>query len=258
MLIKKMKMLPPLKNAKISQPYGKSPLGLTGYYKKYGLAGHNGIDIYTFWGDNVYAAHDGTVLKLKENPFGFGRYVRLISEKKDGFYWVTYYGHLSEIKVITGQKVKAGDIIGLEGNTGACVTNKDGKYVPAQDTGDYTGTHVHFGVYKFSDPIPNTYQLNFSGKSYTAINYYNGYHGAIDPYPLIYGDAPDTKDMLKIIGDKSNNKQYVLGVDGKLRWIFNQYILQDLHDAGVINKLEVEWVDDVNKYDIINPWASIA
>ena len=248
----------PLKNPKIAQLYGKSPLGLTGYYKKYGLDGHSGIDIYTFWGDNVYAAHDGTVLQLKEDPFGFGRYVRLISEKTDGFYWLTYYGHLSELKVKSGQKVKEGDIIGLEGNTGACVTNKDGVYVPAQDTGDYAGTHLHFGVYKLSDPTPNTYQRNYGNGTYTIIDYYNGYHGAIDPYPLIYGKAPENNNMKKIILHKTTNRQYLVGDDNKLRWIFNETILKDLHNAGIINKNEVQEVDSLDEYEIVNPMASIA
>ena len=186
----------PLTNPKITQPFGGNPKGMDNYYNKYGLKGHNGIDLATFWGDKVYAAHDGNVLDLKEDPFGFGKYVRLISDKTEGFYWLTYYGHLSKINVKDGQRVKEGDIVGLEGNTGACLTNKKGVYVPAQDLGDYLGTHLHFGVYKLSDPIPNTFQVNFFGKTYTILNHNNGYRGGIDPYPLIFGKTPETKKTM--------------------------------------------------------------
>lgn len=100
---------------------------------------HNGDDI---WGSNpkIYceAWHDGTVVyagtsKLK-NPDGslggVGYYVDLRC-KIDGKWYVTRYGHMAEgsLKVKTGQKIEAGTILGIMGNTGASA-----------------GRHLHFEI----------------------------------------------------------------------------------------------------------------
>ena len=64
-------------------------------------------------------------------------------------------------------------------------------------------------------------------------------------------------NMLKIIGDKGSGKQFILGVDNKLRHIFNPTILHDLNNAGVINESEVNWQDNIDGYEISEPWAVI-
>ena len=68
------------------------------------------------------------------------------------------------------------------------------------------------------------------------------------------------KDMekLKIVGDKSSGKQYLKGEDGKLRWIFNTILLEELHNTGIVDKNEVHWVDSVSgEGEIVDPWAVI-
>jgi murein DD-endopeptidase MepM/ murein hydrolase activator NlpD len=100
---------------------------------------HNGDDI---WGSNpkIYceAWYDGTVVyagtsKLKNSDGsigGVGYYVDLRC-KIDGKWYVTRYGHMQEgsLKVKTGQKVEAGTILGIMGNTGASA-----------------GRHLHFEI----------------------------------------------------------------------------------------------------------------
>jgi murein DD-endopeptidase MepM/ murein hydrolase activator NlpD len=100
---------------------------------------HNGDDI---WGSNpkLYceAWHDGTVVyagtsKLKNadgSLGGVGYYVDLRS-KIDGKWYTTRYGHMAEgsLKVTTGQKIEAGTILGIMGNTGASA-----------------GRHLHFEI----------------------------------------------------------------------------------------------------------------
>jgi murein DD-endopeptidase MepM/ murein hydrolase activator NlpD len=100
---------------------------------------HNGDDI---WGSNpkIYceAWHDGTVVyagtsKLKNadgSLGGVGYYVDLRC-KIDGKWYTTRYGHMVEgsLKVKTGQKVEAGTILGIMGNTGASA-----------------GRHLHFEI----------------------------------------------------------------------------------------------------------------
>ncbi|MGP1514923.1 MAG: peptidoglycan DD-metalloendopeptidase family protein [Bacteroidales bacterium] len=93
----------------------------SGYGWRWGKP-HNGIDIALRTGDCIYAAFDGVVRVAKYNG-GYGNMV-LIRHYNN---LETLYGHMSEIKVKVGQKVKAGDIIGLGGSTG-----------------NSTGPHLHF------------------------------------------------------------------------------------------------------------------
>ncbi len=92
---------------------------------------HGGIDFPVPEGTPVKAAADGKVDHAGwQNPNnhkeGMGLYVRI---QHHGNYY-TYYGHLSKVDVIVGQKVSKGDKIGESGKTG---------YV----TGS-TGEHLHF------------------------------------------------------------------------------------------------------------------
>jgi murein DD-endopeptidase MepM/ murein hydrolase activator NlpD len=93
----------------------------SGYGWRWGRP-HTGIDIALNTGDEVYAAFDGVVRVAKYNG-GYGNMV-LIRHYNN---LETLYGHLSSIKVKPGQKVKAGDVIGLGGSTGKS-----------------TGPHLHF------------------------------------------------------------------------------------------------------------------
>ncbi|MBO4740809.1 MAG: peptidoglycan DD-metalloendopeptidase family protein [Bacteroidales bacterium] len=74
---------------------------------------HYGIDLAASTGTPVYAAFEGIVRVAKRNK----SYGNLIVIRHDNGL-ETYYAHLSKIEVTCGQKVKAGDEIGLVGNTG--------------------------------------------------------------------------------------------------------------------------------------------
>jgi murein DD-endopeptidase MepM/ murein hydrolase activator NlpD len=85
---------------------------------------HAGIDIDLNTGDPVRAADGGII------SFGgwwvHGGYGNLVVVNHlNG--WETWYAHLSKVKVVCGQQVRAGDIIGLGGSTGWS-----------------TGPHLHF------------------------------------------------------------------------------------------------------------------
>jgi murein DD-endopeptidase MepM/ murein hydrolase activator NlpD len=83
---------------------------------------HSGIDIALKVGDPIHAAFDGVVRLAKYNG-GYGNCVVIRHYNN----LETLYGHLSKINVKVGQEVKAGDVIGLGGNTGRS-----------------TGPHLHF------------------------------------------------------------------------------------------------------------------
>lgn len=82
-----------------------------------GKRGHAGVDIKTKPNDDVLAAFDGVV--TQSGPyFGYGNYI--VIQHAYGF--STCYSHQSKNFVKKGQKVKAGQVIGLTGRTGRATT----------------------------------------------------------------------------------------------------------------------------------------
>ena len=98
---------------------------------------HLGMDIKLNIGDSVRAAFDGVVRVTKFDRRGFGNVV--VIRHPNGL--ETIYGHLSKVLVLSNQKVKAGDLIGLGGSTGRS-----------------TGSHLHFETRYFGEPFdPNCF-----------------------------------------------------------------------------------------------------
>jgi len=75
---------------------------------------HNGLDLKVNIGDTIVAAFDGKVRIVKYERRGYGKYV--VIRHDNGL--ETVYGHLSKQLVEENQLVKAGEVIGLGGNTG--------------------------------------------------------------------------------------------------------------------------------------------
>lgn len=96
----------PLPGAKIISPYGKRGGRL-----------HSGVDIKTKDKDNIYAAFDGEVI-FSGKYYGYGNLVRI--KHANGL--ETYYSHNSKNLVNVGDKVKAGQLIALTGQTGRAST----------------------------------------------------------------------------------------------------------------------------------------
>lgn len=87
-------------------------------YRKYGLLWHEGED----YGDRndpkpiVRSLHDGIVVRDVDTPKdNYGDYVVIWDDKQN---CATWYCHLASNSVSIGQRVKAGDIIGIMGSTG--------------------------------------------------------------------------------------------------------------------------------------------
>lgn len=85
-----------------------------------------------------------------------------------------------------------------------------------------------------------------------------------DSYPLyditFLIDEPNPPSkifMLKIYGDKKTNKQYLVGKDGFYRWIYNPTLLDELHNAGIVDRGQVEWQDNFDESKVLNTWAVI-
>jgi murein DD-endopeptidase MepM/ murein hydrolase activator NlpD len=110
---------------------------------------HDGLDLATFCGDRIRAAHSGTVLAAGRR---FDDYVGWIGDLEpyyrrldgkqawaslpivvvidDGNGYRSIYAHFSKVTVKKGQRVKAGHVIGFEG-----------------DTGRASGCHLHYGIF---------------------------------------------------------------------------------------------------------------
>lgn len=84
---------------------------------------HKGLDIKVYIGDTIRAAFSGKVRIKKYERAGYGKY--LVIRHNNGL--ETIYGHMSDWLVEENQVVKAGQPIGLGGNTGRS-----------------TGSHIHF------------------------------------------------------------------------------------------------------------------
>lgn len=84
---------------------------------------HKGLDIKVYIGDTIRAAFDGKVRVVRFERRGYGNYV--VIRHPNGL--ETIYAHMSKHLVSENEEVRAGDPIGLGGNTGRS-----------------TGSHLHF------------------------------------------------------------------------------------------------------------------
>ena len=88
---------------------------------------HKGVDIMNPWGNKVHAVVDGVVSRQTTNALG-GISLYLQGDNNTEY----YYAHLSRYASRTGQRVKAGELIAYNGDTG---------------NAQYTAPHVHFEVH---------------------------------------------------------------------------------------------------------------
>lgn len=119
------------------------------FYAQWGLKGHNGQDIATPVGVEIFAPFDCMVV-VKHEKGGFGTFIELIEPIKSyGNRRRVRVAHLSKVLVRNRTKVNAGDSVALSGRSGG---------VPP---------HIHW-------------DCAYVDKEGKVINYKNGYHGCFD------------------------------------------------------------------------------
>lgn len=177
----------------ITQFFGENPW----LYAQFDMDGHNGIDIVRPWGEPLYAIEDGTVVAVKNDPHGYGKNVKYISDNpdEDGFYNEWVYGHNSENLVKLGDKVKRGQKIALMGNTGFTISGS----TPYWKTNPYAGTHVHLGLRKVKKPKRGGWKYEGSDIAVEIQNYNNGYKGCVDPTPTMREIVVEVPDENKVM-----------------------------------------------------------
>lgn len=111
---------------------------------------HNGLDIKVYVGDTIRAAFDGRIRMVKYERRGYGKYV--VIRHDNGL--ETVYGHMSKHLVDENQMVKAGDPIGLGGNTGRS-----------------TGSHLHFETRFLGIAINPAFMFDFERQDIVADSY---------------------------------------------------------------------------------------
>lgn len=94
---------------------------------------HDGLDLVGIDSKEIHATISGRVVyagweNSQNTKQGFGKYVCI--QGSDGYYY--YYGHLSDIKVNSGDLVSICDVIGIEGSTGYS-----------------TGSHCHYCIRQY-------------------------------------------------------------------------------------------------------------
>lgn len=107
----------PLMAPRISSKYGPRKHPVRKVHRH-----HNGIDLAAPRNAHVRAVTEGVVI-FADTHAGFGKLVTI--KHKNGY--VSLYGHLRDIRVETGERIAAGEIIGRVGSTGLA-----------------TGPHLHF------------------------------------------------------------------------------------------------------------------
>lgn len=136
----------PIRHPRLTLPFG--PTGWGSRVVK-GERFHDGVDLATFCGDRIIAAHSGTVLAASRHYDRFmgwiGDLQPYLSRLDRKGLWVTLpilvviddgngyrsmYAHFERVSVKPGQHVKAGQLIGYEGRTGHA-----------------SGCHLHYGLF---------------------------------------------------------------------------------------------------------------
>jgi murein DD-endopeptidase MepM/ murein hydrolase activator NlpD len=123
----------PLRDFRLTSAYGLRQSPITG-----NMHLHQGLDLAAPAGTDVFAAGQGTVTEIGENPV-YGKYVVI----KHGERWTSLYGHLQKVETTLLSPVRSGTLIGKVGSTGQSTgphlhfeLRENGK---AQDPGKYLG-----------------------------------------------------------------------------------------------------------------------
>jgi len=157
----------PLQSVLITQMFGvTSDSG-----RLYRSGSHSGVDMRAAIGTSVMAMASGTVKGSGDTDIyckgaSFGKWILI--EYNNGLSSV--FGHLSVISAKTGEKVKAGDVVALSGNTGHT-----------------TGPHLHTSVYASEGvSIEKVPSLSCNGKTFIMpIASKNAYLDLLDYSPFV-------------------------------------------------------------------------
>ncbi len=131
----------PTENTKVNDIFGYRPRRRRMHY---------GLDVKVERGDTIRSAFDGKVRYVSYQRRGYGHYV--VIRHPNGL--ETLYAHLTKNLVAENDVVKAGDPIGLGGNTGRS-----------------TGTHLHFETRLLGKALNPALMFDFPNQDVTGDTY---------------------------------------------------------------------------------------
>ena len=159
-----------------------------GYRPAFGR-NHKGIDVKVYIGDTIVSAFDGKVRIVKYEAGGYGKYIVV----RHGNGLETIYGHLSKQLVKVGDEVRAGEPIGLGGNTGRS-----------------TGSHLHFETRLLGQAIDPALLFDFVNQDVTC-----DFYDYINPnFRPERGDGSSLA-LASASGNDAQNEQLLAQHDGE-------------------------------------------
>lgn len=149
---------------------------------------HKGIDVKVYIGDTIRAAFDGKIRIVRYEARGYGNYV--VIRHNNGL--ETIYGHMSKHLVNENMNVKAGDPIGLGGNTGRS-----------------TGSHLHFETRLCGVALNPALMFDFKNQDVTGDSYMfrrASYTNESDRANRLYGKTSDSYDAADVNSNAAKSK----------------------------------------------------
>jgi hypothetical protein len=164
---------PPMEYATIDSPWGK--------WRPAQGRRHLGIDMRTDPGTPVYAVRPGTVVKIGDDPTGWGTYVITKHEPFKsaattlGETFYALYAHLSNISVSVGSELDFGTVIG-----------KSGGAFGTPGAGNSSGPHLHFEI-----------KTSEEGGSIDPVKFYAKYGNTFENQPIQHYKSSKTTKNIK-------------------------------------------------------------
>lgn len=172
---------------------------------------HRGIDVKVYTGDTIYAAFDGKVRLVKYERKGYGKYI--VMRHENGL--ETIYGHLSKQLVKENDIIKAGEPIGLGGNTGRSF-----------------GSHLHFETRLVGHPINPAFLFDFVNQDVTG-----------DYYTFVKnkkGNSTRSTATKTEMAGKSNGARYYRVRNGDNLWVIAKRLGTNVNTLCKINKFSTK------------------
>jgi len=154
----------PLSSVYITQSFGNTSFAASGAYNG---NGHNGVDFRAAVGAPVFSVLAGTVQEVNLGAVKYCQYGKWVLVKHDNGL-TSLYAHLSATSVTKGQRVAAGQTVGLAG-----------------DTGYATGPHLHLTLYVSSAVQFKTYTCNSGATAFIPIAPLNAYLNPMGYLPAL-------------------------------------------------------------------------
>lgn len=212
-------------------------------YAQWGYKGHNGIDYGVPTGVTVLAPHRGTIKEAYFDATGYGWYVKIENDVEG-----SVLGHMLSLAVKVNDIVSEGQQVGISDNTG-----------------NSTGSHIHWGYYRFPRDKNNGYGGYIDQAPYLAVTNTNPATGNSITDFLISKGYIDTNvhlDVIKALYDsdmKLKSGTYISQAECDKIVIEKQQVLKDTFnkeketwqiqkDADIKTAVELARVEVESKY----------